>query len=324
VAPRARVLLVTLVAALAAAGAAVGITLATTRGERRTAPAAKARPGFPPLVLDLGVRADPEARRLREGARLYNEGRAAAARPIFARGRGLEERVGAALAAWPEGSLERLRALARERPRSALVQLHVGLVLFWERHDAAAVAAWRTAVRVQPDTPYAVRADDLLHPRSPRGLPVFVPSFAPPAALARLRPDRQLARLARAAARGGVRARLLYGVALQRLGRPISAEREFAAAAAAAPEDPEAQVAAAVGRFDKDAPQRAFSRLGPLARRFPRAPTVRFHLGLLLLWLGDVKDARVQLRRATAEGPATPLGREAQRFLDRLAGSGTG
>ena len=74
----------------------------------------------------------------------------------------------------------------------------------------------------------------------------------------------------------------------------------------------------------KDAPQRAFSRLGPLARRFPRAPTVRFHLGLLLLWLGDVKDARVQLRRAAAEGPATPLGREAQRFLDRLAGSGTG
>ncbi len=134
----------------------------------------------------------------------------------------------------------------------------------------------------------------------------------------------QLARLAQAAADGGVRARLLYGVALQRLGRPISAEREFAAAAAAAPENPEAQVAAAVGRFDKDAPQRAFSRLGPLARRFPRAPTVRFHLGLLLLWLGDVKDARVQLRRAAAEGPATPLGREAQRFLDRLAGSGTG
>jgi len=34
---------------------------------------------------------------------------------------------------------------------------------------------------------------------------------------------------------------LLYGAALQKLGRPVSAEREFAAAAKLAPGDPDAQ-----------------------------------------------------------------------------------
>ena len=74
-------------------------------------------------------------------------------------------------------------------------------------------------------------------------------------------------------------------------------------------------VADAVGRFDKEHPERAFSRLGPLGRRFPRAATVRFHLGLLLLWIGDVEGAKVQLQRATRLGP--PLARDADRLLNR-------
>jgi predicted Zn-dependent protease len=179
-------------------------------------------------------------------------------------------------------------------------------------------------VRVEPDSLSAVRADDLLHPNSPRGLPTFVPSFAPPSGIARLAPARQLAELARRARSGGVRDRLLYGIGLQRIGRPVSAERAYAAAAAFAPDDVEAQVAAAVGRFRKDRPARAFSRLGPLVRRYPRSPTVRFHLGLLLLWLGDVRDARRQLTLARAAGPNSSLGREANRFLERLEGIGSG
>jgi hypothetical protein len=46
---------------------------------------------------------------------------------------------------------------------------------------------------------------------------------------------------------------------------------------------------------------------------------VRFHLGLLLLWIGDLEDARRQLRLARDAGPETALGREAARFLRRLA-----
>jgi hypothetical protein len=58
-------------------------------------------------------------------------------------------------------------------------------------------------------------------------------------------------------------------------------------------------------------------------RVFPRAQTVRFHLGVLLLWLGEVKTARKELLLARARNPASALGREANAFLGSLAGIGT-
>ena len=76
---------------------------------------------------------------------------------------------------------------------------------------------------------------------------------------------------------------------------------------------------AAVGLFDKDAPARAFGRLGPLAGTFPHAVTVRFHLGLLLLWLGQVDQAKKQLELARADAPSSALGHQAQLLLVRLA-----
>src|SRR5438132_424236 len=81
--------------------------------------------------------------------------------------------------------------------------------------------------------------------------------------------------------------------------------------ARSAPNDPEALTAAAVGLYSKEDPAAAFSRLGPLARRFPHAQTVRFHLGLLLIYFGDVPHARHELALARAEGPRTLLGRRA-------------
>ena len=112
--------------------------------------------------------------------------------------------------------------------------------------------------------------------------------------------------------------KLLYGIALQRLGHPVSARRAFDEAFRLAPNDPEPQVAAAVGRFDKRHPERASSRLGPLTKRFPHASTVRFHLGLLLLWLHEVKEGKRQLRLAESVEPGSPLAREAHLFLQRL------
>lgn len=277
------------------------------------------RAGAPPLVLDLGVRTDAEAAALRRASRLYVRGRHEEAGQIFARFGSVEARIGTAFAAWPDHSLQALERLAASHPRSALAQLHLGLGLFWAGRNGDAIAAWREAARVEPDSASAIRAGDLLHPNFPRGLPIFVPSFRPPAGLARLSPPRQLEVLAASARTGGVRAKLLYGVALQRLGRQLSAERQYAAAAALDPGSTDAQVAAAVGRFDKDVPALAFSRLGPLTRRFPRSPTVRFHLGLLLLWLGNLDEAKRQLSLARAEGPSSPLGREADLFLRRLA-----
>src|SRR5262249_16445467 len=152
----------------------------------------------------------------------------------------------------------------------------------------------------------------------PPGRPPFVPDFEPAPSVAALPAGRQLTELARRATRGAPRDRLLYGVALQRLGRSVSAERQFEAAAAAAPGDPQAQVAAPGGRFTKARPAEAFGRLGPLARRFPRAATVRFHLGLMLLWLDEVAPARAQLRLAVADAPASAIGRQARIFLQKL------
>ena len=318
VSPRLRVIALVVVAAVAAAGATVGITELTKTETGPTAAVVKPRRGAPPLALDLGVRTDSEARALRRAAVLYEKGKRREAGRIFSRYSSLQAQLGGAFASWPD-SLDAVQALARDHPRSAVAQLDLGLVLFWTGRNAEAVAAWQTAVRVDPDSDAAVRADDLLHPNFAQGLPVFVPSFGPPAALARLSPPTQLAYLARRAAAGGVRARLLYGVALQRLGRQLSAELQYASAAATAPNDAEAQVAAAVGLFDKVHPERAFSRLGPLVKTFPHAPTVRFHLGLLLLWTGRLDQAKRELIQAEKEGPKTPLGREAGLFLLRLA-----
>jgi tetratricopeptide (TPR) repeat protein len=320
VTPRLRVILLVAGAALLAAGVTVGATVLTSTHPHR--PVAL-RAGTPPLLLDLGVRTDPEALALRRASVLYASGKRARARAIFRRYSSLEARVGAALADWPDGRTG-VERLARANPTSGLVQLHLGFVRFWEGQQKQADAAWRAAKRLAPDSQYAIRAGDLLHPSLPiPGLPQFVPSFPAPPQLARLSPPRQLAFLRARAQTGGARGKLLYGVALQRLGRPVSAEREFAAAARLAPNDVEAAVAAAVGLFDKDRPALAFSRLGPLSRSHPRSPSVRFHLGLLLLWLGQVQQAKVELGQAVADGPGTTLGREAQAFLTRLAAVGT-
>ena len=103
-----------------------------------------------------------------------------------------------------------------------------------------------------------------------------------------------------------------------------SAEKVYDAAARDAPHDVEARVAAAVGRFDKARPAIAFGKLGPLTRVFPNAQTVRFHLGLLLLWSAQVKEARKQLQQARREDPDSPLGKQATQYLAALERIGTG
>ena len=82
--------------------------------------------------------------------------------------------------------------------------------------------------------------------------------------------------------------------------------------------DVEAQVAGAVGQFDKDAPERAFGRLGPLSGTYPNDPTVRFHLGVLLLWTGRIQGAERQFRLASRARPGSPLAREADRYLETI------
>src|SRR5919198_1149936 len=229
--PWTRVALLVAVLAAAAAGATVAATVLIWGRDSHAARQVGVRTGAPPFLLDeLGLRSDPEAQRLRQAERLYDRGDRAAAGRLPAGDPDLGARIGAALAAWPRGTITELDGLAEAHPRNAFVRLHLGLALLWARRDADARRAWRAAERVAPDSPSAVRAETLLHPEFAPGRPVFVATFEPPASVAQLSPQAQLAALARAARRPDWRAKVLFGVALQRLERPVSAQRQYAAA----------------------------------------------------------------------------------------------
>jgi tetratricopeptide (TPR) repeat protein len=314
-----------IVAALAclAAGAVVAVVAVQTRGDTRgSVNVAKPLRGFPPLRLDLGVRIDREAQDLRRGEDLYSRGKHADAEAIFARYRSAPAEIGAAFARWDDDGLEHAKEVVAAHPKDPQAQLHLAIAYLWAGRRADALAAFRRTRSLYPDTQSAVTAADFLF-QGPPGVPPFVPTFGPSESVAALPPPARLAALARAAERPDARAKLLYGTALQSLGRTVSAEREFSAAARLAPKDPQARVAAALGRFDKADPGRVFPQLGPLVRVFPHAPTVRFHLGLALFWLGNAKEAEAQLRKVVAEAPDSPLGRQAETLLERLASPGT-
>jgi tetratricopeptide (TPR) repeat protein len=328
VSSRVRARLLVGVAAAAAAALVVGVTLLQTGDEASPEPAvseAERRP--PPLDLGLFVRDDPEARALREAETQLEEGEREQAQASFeellaANPDSVEAAVGAAIAAWPDGTVERLEALVAEQPDSSLVRLHLGLALLASGDTDGARREWREAERREPDSPAAVRADDILNPEFAPGRPPFVAPIEAPPGLEGLTPEEQLAELERRAAAGGVEEKLAYGIALQRVGRPLSAREAFDAAAAADPDDLPSRVAAALGRFDKDDPSQTFSRLGPLASRDENG-VVRYHLGLALSWIGQVDEAKRQLGLAVDEDPDGFYGREAQRLLDRLGSVGT-
>jgi tetratricopeptide (TPR) repeat protein len=227
----------------------------------------------------------------------------AAVQPLVVPGVRSEEvgTVRAALAKRPKEAALALEPVAARVPKDPVVQFNYGLVLFCAGYLDEASAAFRAAKTGGRDTFYEMRADQILHPQffQPQdGLyPLFQPTSRNPL--------------------------LLQGVIQQRGGHQHSAERLYARAARERPNDPDAQVAAAVGRFDEDNLSASFSRLGPLVKRFPKSQSVRFHLGLLLAWTGQRDEAVRQFRLARALGPATSLGKQAQAFLDGLVTTGT-
>jgi tetratricopeptide (TPR) repeat protein len=323
VSPRARVLAVTFLVALLAASLAVVISHGQ-RGPAGRAAGTAQEPltGAPPLVLDLGIRVDREAQALRRASALYEKGRRREAAGIFTRYRSLEARVGLALAQWPTRTLDRLEQLGGLHARSGVVQLHLGLARLWSQR-LNWQEALEGAVDVAPDTRYAVVAGNVIFREGfLPDLPLFVPSAEPPERIVGLSAPRQLAVLRELASSGDRVGSLYYGIALQSLGRRLSAAAVFRRVASRRPRDAEAQTAAAFARFDKERPAEAFSRLGPLTRRFPKAATVRFHLGLLLLWSKQLPAAKRQLRLAIRVEPGSAPAREAAEYLERLPRAG--
>ena len=327
VSPRTRVALV--VAGLAAL-AAVGVVAAallqdtapsavapTTTGMATTA--AKERPALELTVID---RDDSLARGLRTAERRFEQGHRADAKHRFATlearyPESVEAQIGAAVVAWPDGTTEKLVAIAKAHPESAVAHLNLGLARFADGDTDGARTEWREAERREPDAPAALRAEDLLNPRSPPGRPRFLaPGF--PEDVASLPVEERLAELERRAESGGVDEWLHLGQALEQAGHRVSAQEAYDRAVDLDPQSLDARVASAVARFDKDDPSKAFSRLGPLAAEQPDAAVVRFHLGLMLLWLPDLAEARTQLEAARTSDPGGFYGEQAGRILEQL------
>lgn len=316
VAPRTRVYAIVLVAALLAAGGVVSVTWLQARGQT-TSSALKPRKGIPPLLFDYGFRADAETRDLARGAALLKNGKRRQAAALFGRYHDVQAQLGTAFSMWPD--LDMVEKIAAQHPHSAVAQLHLGLALAYAGRDRDALTALKRVDTEFPDSPSSVDAEDLLYSRDIPGLPYLVlPVDAPSAPTL----ARQMAIAARDARSGGAEAKLRYGVMLWRLQRRVSAQRWLTAAARLAP-SPETLTAAAVASFTKRKPVDAFGRLGPLTGRYPNAPVVRFHLGILLLWTRRLGKARTQLQMVVASQPDSLYGKEARKLLTALGPNGT-
>lgn len=314
--PRARVFAAVGAAAVAVAGATVGIAWLQARG-----PAAKAvhpLAGAPPLRFDFGLRDDAEAQALARGAQLLRDGNRAQAAAIFGRYRSLQAQIGAAFAKWPDlGAVEQLAAHHEDSP---VMRLHLGLALLWAGRDNDALTTLQEVGSRYPDSPSAVDAEDFLYSRDIPGLPYIIVAATIPTAPTLAK---QLELAARAAARPDAQAKLAYGLMLWRLDRRLSARRAFAAAAHLAPNDPAVLTALGVSKFTKANPTPAFASLGPLTGRFPDAAVVRFHLGLLLLWTRQVAKGKKQLQIVSTSQPDSLYGKEARKLLSALVPNGT-
>jgi hypothetical protein len=202
--------------------------------------------------------------------------------------------IRAAFRNWPHGSLDTMETLGQEYRKDPVVQLYLGIALVWAGYDADATPVLEhvKAKGVGWDTQWEIQADNLLYPQYFPDDPRFTPIGSDPL--------------------------LRRGAVLQAQGHQHSAEHLYLLAAKRAPRDAEAQVAAAVGRFDKSNLSASFSRLGPLTQRFPRSQSVRYYLGLLLAWTGQRALAVVQFRDTVTLGKGTSLGLSAQAFLAQI------
>lgn len=206
--------------------------------------------------------------------------------------------IEAAFARGPKAAAKALEPLAQVSPKDPVVLFNDGSALYCSGYVEEAAQAYTAAKKAGYDTYYEIEADNLLHPQFFQdGYPLFQYAGHDPL--------------------------LVQGQVAQRAGHQHSAEKLWARAAKLHPDDPNAQVAAAVGRFDMDDLSASFSRLGPLVTRFPKSQTVRFHLGYLLSWTGQGAQALKEFRAAAALGPKTTFGKEANAFVQRLVGTGT-
>jgi tetratricopeptide (TPR) repeat protein len=209
----------------------------------------------------------------------------------------------------PDATVARLRLLAPTQPFAAY---ELGVVQLWAGRVALATTALKAVRDAAPESFYGIKADDLLHPTMQAGYPLFVPAEDPPENAS----TATLAAAARAAPDDAV-AQLQYGAALQAEGQRTEALAAYRQALKADPTSIEAQVALAVAGFQKDDPAKAFGTIGPLARDHAGDPSPRFHLGMMLLWIGQTEQAKAQFQQVEKEAPGSRLARLADFFTPK-------
>ncbi len=323
-----------LLLALAAAGVVVAVTLSSSeepvRAEAASTAAAAPLSGLPlvalPPVADAAADdrlASLEALATKEptradvqmaiGAEQLVRGDGVAATAAFNAAKKLGEPaadtalvVAGYNAKAPDATISRLELLA---PTSPFAQYELGVVQLWAGRLPQATAALRAVRDAAPESFYGVKADDLLHPTMQAGYPLFVPADDPPegATLESLK-------AAAAESPNDAKAQLQYGSALQGAGRRREAVQAYTQALKADPTSIESQVALALAGFKKDDPAKAFGTVGPLVRDHANDPSPRFHLAMMLLWIGQTEKAQAEFRQVASEAPGTRLARLAEFF----------
>ena len=270
-------------------------------------------------------RDDALARGLRAAERKYEEDDAVGARTTFQEilaenPDSIEAQIGDAVTAWPEETEEKLQAIVDAYPDSAVARLNLGLALLAQGEPNAARKQWAEAERArarlaggaerrgsaQPALaarPAAVRRRGRAGRRSPSS-PLEE----------RLETVRGTPRSAAPSTTGSsTGARSRRWATANRHGVPTQTRSRPTRRASRRRSPPRCR------RFDKDDASPAFAKLGPLASANPNSSLIRFHLGLMLLWLPDLDNARKQLERAQVSDQEGFYGKQAGRVLARLA-----
>jgi tetratricopeptide (TPR) repeat protein len=199
----------------------------------------------------------------------------------------------------PQPALAALDRIAAARPSDPLPRFERGVVLLYAGQDAAATSTLRQVRAQDRGGLYGGRADDLLHPGMLPGSPFWIAARPAPAGTP-----------------------LSDAAKLEGEGRRQAALAAAKRAVARDPASIDAAVAVAVLGFDKNQPSQAFGALGNLTRSFPSAASPYFHLGVLLLWIGQPGRATTEFRKAAALDPHGRIGQVARRLAALHSGRG--
>jgi tetratricopeptide (TPR) repeat protein len=301
--PGRRVLAIVGIALIAAVAAGAWVAFDSSSGSASGAETdSKPLDGKPPLVLDLpGTPTDGSTDAQLKAA----EQRLPAGDVRIA--------VARAIVGYTPGDRQATIDALRELPQDdAVVAFHLGVAELWAGDPKDAQADLRHAKQLDPYGFYGERADNALHYNMPRGYPWYFPPTTPAE-----RPS--LAKL-RAAVKANPRnsaAWLQLAVALEQQHRmqAIEAARK---AVEASPTAVSPRVALAVLSFDKDRPAASMGQLGPMLQQDEGNTEIRFHIGLLSLWVGLTTQALGEFRQVLREDPHGSYAKLSQSFIDKL------